>query len=55
MAVRDRVVSWQLTCSVTTGFIGKGPLAGYNELRRFTARAMVPAEDSTDRARHGQQ
>ena len=37
----DQVVQWELTCTVFTGFIGKGPLAGYNELRRFKAHAVI--------------
>ena len=42
----ERVVDWQLALTVTTGFIGKGPLAGYCELRRISADAVVPIESA---------
>ena len=45
----DQVVQWELTCTVITGFIGKGPLAGYNELRRFSAQAVIPLESKSTR------
>jgi len=35
------VDSWDLTCAVTAGFIGKGVLRGYHELRQFSARATL--------------
>ena len=47
-AAPDHVVAWDVTCTVITGFIGKGPLAGYNELRRFTAHAVIPVESGAE-------
>ena len=45
----DQILHWELTCTVVTGFIGKGPLAGYNELRRFSAHAVIPVESKSTR------
>ncbi len=37
----DHVDSWDLTCAVTTGFIGKGVLRGYHELRKFSTHHTI--------------
>ena len=44
----DCVSAWDVAFTVTSGFVGKGPLAGYYELRRFSARAALPVTDVAD-------
>ena len=42
MAAAGQRTQWELTCTIVTGFVGSDLLAGYNELRRFTAHASIP-------------
>lgn len=42
-----RPTEWEVTCVVTLGFIGKGPLQGYTEIRKMKAATILKLKKQT--------